>query len=345
MYKYQYDFEKKAVNVNCLIKSSEDDWKKMRTDNVDTQIFNKSMSERENEDIRDFIILRDRVRRDEGKITTSINQLNNSLEILRKSIDDSPENRLLNHWSSLEYILNTYEGKSIIGKVIDIVPKVICMYHVKDQLNILWDNLSKLKGSKDYEEIEVIEKLFQSCSGQKGKYDKYNFVEFLANEKNLLDLYKSLEFNVVMHREIAYIKEILITISKLKENVITVHELIEHDLTRIYRLRNKLVHSDNDISFNIDIFTIRLNKYINSLIGTLIHYLKRQPNLHISEVLNSIHETYEWYIGFLEKEDKREKEFKGKERKVKGDTEKSKGNENRLYVDIRTAAYPPYLYL
>lgn len=348
MYKHHYSFNKKAVNVNCLLKSNEGVWEKMRTDNVDTQIFNKSMSDRENEDIRDFILLRDKVRIDEGKINTSINQLNNSLETLRKSIDDSPENRLLNNWSSLEYILNSYEGKSIIGKVIDIVPKVICMYHVKDQLNILWENLSKYKGSKDYKEIEIIESLFQLCSRDKGKYDKNSFVNFLASEKKLRELYDCLEGNVVIHREIAYIKDILLNIKRLKENVMTLHELIEHDLTRIYRLRNKLVHSDNNISFNSDIFTIRLNKYINSLIGTLIHYLKRQPNLHISEVLNSIHETYKWYIDFLEKEEIKEKELKEKEKKTKGkdqSSDMSEELEEKLYVDIATAAFPPYLYL
>ncbi|UZJ79578.1 hypothetical protein [Fictibacillus sp. KU28468] len=121
-----------------------------------------------------------------------------------------------------------------------------------------------------------------------------------------------------MSREIALARETLTKISQIADHIEILNEVIEHDLTRIYRVRNKLVHSGNNILFNVDIFTIRLNKYVNSLIGTIIHYLKRQPELNISEVLNSIHETYDWYISYLKK------------------------GEN---IDIKTAAFPPYLYM
>ncbi|MGL4523095.1 MAG: hypothetical protein ACRCWQ_11130, partial [Bacilli bacterium] len=281
------------------------------------------ISEREKDDIFDFIKLRDKVRFDDGEINISINQLNNSLEILRKAIDSSPENRLLNNWTSLEYILNTYEGQSIIGKVIDIVPKIICMYHIKDRLNMLWENLEKYRSNKNCVEIEIIENLFRTCSKETRKYDKNHFLKFLSCENNLEQLKRFEEENVVLYREIAYIREIL-SLKKLKESIVTLREVIEHDITRIYRLRNKLVHSDSSNSVNVDITTIRLNKYIYSLIGTLIHYLKRQPNLHISEVLNSIHETYDWYICFL-------------------DSHKNQRHSNT--DDLVTAAFPPYLYL
>lgn len=121
-------------------------------------------------------------------------------------------------------------------------------------------------------------------------------------------------------------------------NIENLHELIEHDLTRIYRVRNKLVHSNNNILFNnIDIFTIRLNKYINSLIGTIIHYLKRRPDLQISEVLNSIHETYEWYKNFLKSESEKTKAIK---------KAKEEGKETgKISIDIKTASFPPYLYM
>lgn len=98
------------------------------------------------------MLLRNEIRISEGDISTSIKQLSNSLGMIKESIEDTPENRLLNSWSSLEYILNSYEGKSIIGKIIDIVPKVIALYLVKDRMNILWDRLLKIK------KAEVIKK-------------------------------------------------------------------------------------------------------------------------------------------------------------------------------------------
>lgn len=333
MYKRFYDFDKVAVNVNCLLSSDKGEWVKMRTDNTDTQVFSKSIGERENEDIRDFLLLRDKVRKENGKINTTIMQLNNSFDMLNKSINSTVENRLLNNWSSLEYLLNSYEGKSIIGKIIDIVPKVISLYFVKDRLNILWD---KLQINKGIHEIEIVKDLLRECSKAENKYDKNKLVEFLRKESNLEELYSGLEQDAVMHREIAFLREILNDLSKTLENVREIHDSIEHDLTRIYRVRNKLVHSHNSISYNVDILTIRLNKYVNSLLGTIIHYLKRNPHLDITEVLNSIYETYEWYLDFIKKEYEKNKKI------IKAKSEQKATN---LVLDIKTLAFPPYLYL
>lgn len=333
MYKRFYDFDKVAVNVNCLLSSDKGEWVKMRTDNTDTQVFSKSIGERENEDIRDFLLLRDKVRKENGKINTTIMQLNNSFDMLNKSINSTVENRLLNNWSSLEYLLNSYEGKSIIGKIIDIVPKVISLYFVKDRLNILWD---KLQINKGIHEIEIVKDLLRECSKAENKYDKNKLVEFLRKESNLEELYSGLEQDAVMHREIAFLREILNDLSKTLENVGKIHDSIEHDLTRIYRVRNKLVHSHNSISYNVDILTIRLNKYVNSLLGTIIHYLKRNPHLDITEVLNSIYETYEWYLDFIKKEYEKNKKI------IKAKSEQKATN---LVLDIKTLAFPPYLYL
>lgn len=77
-----------------------------------------------------------------------------------------------------------------------------------------------------------------------------------------------------------------------------------------------MVHSHNSISYNVDIMTVRLNKYVNSVLATLIHYLKRNPHLNILEILNSINETYEWYKLYL-----------------------------KTGADQKTIAFPPYLYL
>lgn len=333
MYKRFYDFDKVAVNVNCLLSSDKGEWVKMRTDNTDTQVFSKSIGERENEDIRDFLLLRDKVRKENGKINTTIMQLNNSFDMLNKSINSTVENRLLNNWSSLEYLLNSYEGKSIIGKIIDIVPKVISLYFVKDRLNILWD---KLQINKGIHEIEIVKDLLRECSKAENKYDKNKLVEFLRKESNLEELYSGLEQDAVMHREIAFLREILNDLSKTLENVRGIHDSIEHDLTRIYRVRNKLVHSHNSISYNVDILTIRLNKYVNSLLGTITHYLKRNPHLDITEVLNSIYETYEWYLDFIKKEYEKNKKI------IKAKSEQKATN---LVLDIKTLAFPPYLYL
>lgn len=319
MYKYLYDFQKPAaVNVNCLLKENQEgQWIKMRTDTTDAYLFNRNMNHRENSDIKDFLELREKVRKAEEN-NKSILVLNNSLGMLKSTVEYSPENRLLNNWSSLEYLLNFYDGKSIISKVIDIIPKVICLYHIKDKLNVFWERIILTKERKAYKREAILEDLFDQCKKEDNRFDKFKLIEFLNNDSHLEDLKNYFyKINIGSYRQIVYIRELLKNNENIHKHIHLLHEELEHDLTRIYRIRNLITHSGNGIDFNVDIYTIRLNKYITSLLGTLIHYIKRQPNLTIEEVLNSIHETYDWYINAL----------------------------NNKGIDIKIKAFPPYLYL
>nr|WP_315060089.1 hypothetical protein [uncultured Lysinibacillus sp.] len=64
--------------------------------------------------------------------------------------------------------------------------------------------------TKSIEYIQQVKELKVECSKDKGKYNKNKFVEYLAIELKIKGLYDSLEENVVvMHREIAIIREVL----------------------------------------------------------------------------------------------------------------------------------------
>lgn len=301
MYKYNQNHKGNTViNVHCLISINKINWDKGRTDKTDDHVFNQDISDREQADIRDFLNLRNELRNKKVSYSPSMTVLNRSLELIVNSSDISPENRLLNMWSSLEYTLNSYPGKSIINKVLDIIPKVICLYIIKDKMNILWEILTPYKTKKQFKDIAIIKDLFDTCSnGEAGKYDKKSFAEFLSTEEKLVALRDSFSNRILIQREIANIR-VLLSLEKTLEIIESTYQSIEHDLTRIYRIRNKIVHSGNDIPYSIDIFTLRLHRYVNSLISTIIHYVKRQPNLTIPEVLSSIHETYEWYINYIQ---------------------------------------------
>lgn len=329
LYRFLFDFNKDSiVSTFCLLIDETEAASILRTDNTDSEIFNKTISSREKDDIRDFLSLRDEVRHANKNLSTNIKQISNSLEIITSYTSvQAPENRLMNHWSSLEYLLNSYEGKSIIGKIIDIIPKVICLYFMKDKLNVLWDKVIQLRGNRNYKPIEIIEKMLSNCSVHKNheKYDKEKLIKFLSEETHLESLSTAIQEDIVLHREISALGTLLYGGNLLSE-INKLHDRLQHDLTRIYRTRNRLAHSENDLTINLDIITIRLNKYVNSLIGTVIHYLKRQPDLYISEILNSIHETYNKYIKDLEQLKKEKKNV----------IESS---------DLKNIMFPPYLYL
>lgn len=302
-YKNKVGFKRSAIKIdNCFVYDSERI--ELRRDQLRNMINLEEPNEREKEDTDDFLNLRNEFRK-KGKIPADILILEKAHNLTSKTLHPiSKENRLLNMWSALEYLLSSYPRNSIIEKVRVIVPKVICLYLIKGKMNILWNRLAEYRRKHEFPSFDfyyVIHKMFQECSYEKGKkiwYDRGNFARFLTSEYAQI-LHDEFAFHVVIQREIAELNFLLSKPEQTKKAIITMHERIENDFNRIYRIRNKLVHSGHNIPENIELFTGRLNLYVRSLLGTLTHHIKRSPELSIVEILYAITETYDWYIGLL----------------------------------------------
>jgi hypothetical protein len=166
-------------------------------------------------------------------------------------------------------------------------------------MNMLWDRMKYYR----YKPIgKSINNFFDECcrEGKSFEYDLENYAMVLSDTELAIKLYKEFDFNIIIQREISELNTLLINKDGILLSVIKdLNELIKQDLNRIYRVRNKLAHSGNNIPENIDTFTYRLYRYVNSLISTLIYHIKRNPELTITEILYSIVETYEWYMEFI----------------------------------------------
>lgn len=307
VYRQLYNSNSKViVGAYCFVSNDNVSWLKERID-TNNPIISKKIDSREKEDIIEFIQLRNKIRKE--KIDTSdIAILERVLVTINKSTELSLENRLLNMWSCLEYLLAFYHQNSIISKVVEIIPKTLCLYAVKDKMNVLWDRLVHLKEySKDVELNLQIDLLFEICGDETRpkKYNTRHFSEYLMKGKESEKLYEALNKKIVIQRDMAELHCILDKPNTLADSIKNMHEMISHDLARIYRIRNKLVHSGSDIPDNMEVVISRLNRYITCLMASLIYYMSRTPEVTITEILCSIAQTYEVYLNLLsDKENK-----------------------------------------
>jgi hypothetical protein len=301
IFRYISKLPKNIFDNTYLLLIEGDKWIEKRLDSSREDMVIK-VNDRYKDDIKDFIELR-----------RSLNISNNifDLQIIERALGSisalegsSNENQILGLWYSVEYIVGLYNKNSIIEKVRNVVPKVICLYLIKDKINILWDRLTLY--SKKYkqllnEESPLLYLFFEQCtdSGNPEKYGKEEVLNFLTSEKANY-LYMEIKNNITIQREIAEINSLLIKPKNLLAFIKYTEDSIKFDLNRIYRIRNKLVHSGGNMPPNLSIITSRLFAYVHSLLGTIIYHMKRNPELTILEVIHSIQNTYEWYIKELQ---------------------------------------------
>lgn len=260
----KHDF-KTISDTHCYLSIDNKTWLKERISSDDS-LFSGRTDAREKDDIKQFIDLRNKLS-GQGIYASDILVLERVLFILNKSTELSLENRLLNLWSALEYILAFHHKGSIIQKVIEITPKVLCLYYIKDKMNTLWDRLIRLRDySKNPALNTELDALISECRKElyPDKYVKERFASYLSSDKPLT-LYKLLTSKVVIQRDLAEVHELLTKPDRLKERLDFVNQAISHDLTRIYRVRNKIVHSGNQIDDNLEVITGRLYRYLNSM--------------------------------------------------------------------------------
>ncbi|MGH0830066.1 hypothetical protein ACQVTX_17225 [Bacillus pretiosus] len=262
-------------------------------------------NKRDIENILDFINIRDDIRIRNIQ-STDVLIIERAFELIRQAMDSSKENKLLNLWSALEYLLTSYPKNSIIEKARQVIPKAIALYYIKDKMNILWERIIEYKETNEFPSMQamlICNKLFHECAYGENKYIKERFVEFLSNSY-AQDLYNNFFNDIIIQREIAELNGLLENLETTGKIIQLVHDQIENDLNRIYRIRNKLVHSGNDKTDNLDVIIGRLYRYVNSLIGTIIYHKKRNSDLNLTEILFSLVQTYDWYINYIKEPEK-----------------------------------------
>ena len=121
-------------------------------------------------------------------------------------------------------------------------------------------------------------------------------VQFLQNKELYEKVLDDISFHIILEREIKELIMLVTEPKKLEKAISEYHDSIVHDLDFIYRLRNQLIHSAKSMDESLEHISLRLYRYVNSIVATILYYKKRNPTASIIEILNSLHNTYEVYI-------------------------------------------------
>ncbi|MFM9532566.1 hypothetical protein [Lysinibacillus sp. IITD104] len=222
---------------------------------------------------------------------TSFRTIYNLLDLIKNASEMTLENKLVILWSCIEKICVDLNMRSIINKVVTITSKSHLMYILKRDLNEIWQELVQ------YGYNEKIASLKNVGISQSGEINKYNPELLLTAIKEMKEAEKKviIDENIILAAKIYVFQENVKDNQSIKEYLLKEKLLVQQNIRRIYRHRNILTHTHNQESFNLQYFTDLLEKYLNGLLSTIIHYTLRNPNVTIKDIIYSIDKTYDYY--------------------------------------------------
>lgn len=250
--------------------------------------------------LNSFIELKDNMKNED------VDVLERVLHTLHTAKSYNIQNRYLNFWSALEYAIYPFPKNSIIEKARVLVSESFTLFYIKNKMNIFWHRLNYTIDKKEKEEHLQCKEFIDYCKEDNG-FNTLKMVQFLQSKELYEKVLEDISFHVILEREMRELIMLVTEPTKLKKAISEYHDSIIHDLDCIYRWRNQLIHSAKSMDDSLEHISLRLYRYVNSIVATILYYKKRNPMASIIEILNSLHNTYEVYIeqlGLMEREKK-----------------------------------------
>lgn len=242
-----------------------------------------------------FIELKDLMKNED------VDTLERVLHTLHAAKSYNIQNRFLNFWSALEYSIYPFPKNSIIEKARTIISESFALFYIKNKMNIFWERLNfvmqKKHADTDHPECK---KFIDYCKDEKD-FDTKKMVKFLLDYELYQGIINEISFHIVLQREIMELIMLINDPKKLENAIEDYCESIINDLNCIYRLRNQLIHSAKSMDDPLEYISLRLYRYVNSIVSTILYYKKRNPRVSIIEILNSLHNTYQVYLADIKK--------------------------------------------
>lgn len=239
------------------------------------------------------------------------------------------QNQFLNFWSALEYTIYPFPKDSIIEKARILVSESFTLFYIKDKMNIFWKRLNYAMQKRGMGDEHPECKKFMEFCKETDDFNTRKMVDFLQKPDLYGDVLEDISFHIVLKREMCELIMLVTDPKKIRKILLEYHDSIVHDLDYIYRLRNQLIHSAKSMDDSLEHISLRLYRYVNSIVATILYYKKQNPSTSMVEILNSLHNTYEVYMKQLEN---LEKSFA---------SEKTKINDEQGYKIVR----PRYMFL
>jgi hypothetical protein len=208
------------------------------------------------------------------------------------------QNRFLNFWSALEYVLYPFPRFTIIEKARVVVPEVFSLFYIKNKINIFWSRLThyietRCQESDLYEAVRFVDE----CKDVGGDgYDTKKVIAVFQDQERVQIIAVCFSKHIVLHRELSELHMLINFPQKAVATIEDYYEEIRHDLNYIYRLRNQLIHSTKGTDDSLEHVSMRLYRYVNSVLSTILYYKEKNSEYTIMDILNSIDATYQDYI-------------------------------------------------
>lgn len=208
------------------------------------------------------------------------------------------QNRFLNFWSALEYALYPFPRFTIIEKARVVVPEVFSLFYIKNKMNIFWSRLTHYLETR-YQESGLYEavRFVNECKDNSdGGYDTKAVIAVLQDQERVQTIVDSFSKHVVLQRELTELFMLINSPQKAVAAIEDYYEGIKNDLNFIYRIRNQLIHSVKGTDDSLEHISMRLYRYVNSVLSTILYYKEKNSEYTIMDILNSIDATYQDYI-------------------------------------------------
>jgi hypothetical protein len=205
----------------------------------------------------------------EKKLLDGLSQemLLNSFRYFRMSLESTvPESRFLHCWIALEFLLKTGSSSSIIGPIVQFVPKVLALQYMKKLLKDLSANFSRCRVRKDELKAAGISEISGSI---------FNLDELLQalTEENRLQILLAACRNPLLEQRVRDVASVFSSPENIRTRLIHHLEDLKWHLQRMYRVRNRIVHSAS-IGMDLTQLESNLSYYFTTVFNNLIYVAK-----------------------------------------------------------------------
>lgn len=121
-------------------------------------------------------------------------------------------------------------------------------------------------------------------------------IAVLQDQERVQTIVDSFSKHVVLQRELSELFMLINSPQKAVAAIEDYYEGIKNDLNFIYRIRNQLIHSVKGTDDSLEHISMRLYRYVNSVLSTILYYKEKNSEYTIMDILNSIDATYQDYI-------------------------------------------------
>ncbi|MBN9382150.1 MAG: hypothetical protein J0H74_15385 [Chitinophagaceae bacterium] len=179
------------------------------------------------------------------------------------------EHKFINYWIGLEYLFSNYESQSTIHRIKDHFINSHALAYVKRNAFSFKSTFEQIS-SHDQTKIPSYTRINSSCLGAENFY--------LEISTQLLNDYPLLAFRAMeLHQWFFIAGKQPNAVNYIKKH----RENLEMHFTRIYRLRNEIIH-DAATNTNSELIASNLRYYLTFILNELIDFLSKNPTKKIS---------------------------------------------------------------